>query len=155
MELSVVYDFVNESFRFENVLMPLLLVLAGCVFLFTNKFSKMFSVIFVVSASIFCMILIPQQVKNYYNTKAIYENSEYKVVEGVVTNFDPMPHSGHKNESFTIKGVKFEYSDFDESYYGFNNTKSHGGPVNEGRKFKVSYFTSKTKNIILKIEVFK
>ena len=67
------------------------------------------------------------------------KNGTYKEVEGIVENFDPMPHSGHKMESFTVKGVKFEYSDFVVSS-GFNNTKSHGGPIDEGKYVRIKYY---------------
>ncbi len=40
------------------------------------------------------------------------ENGRFEVVEGLVENFDPMPSSGHKMESFSVNGVRFEYSDF-------------------------------------------
>ena len=80
-------------------------------------------------------------------TKAI-ENGTYQEVEGFVENFEPMPHGGHKNESFTVNDVKFEYSDFKISA-GFNNTKSHGGPIDEGKYVRIKYYN----DIILQIWV--
>jgi len=79
-----------------------------------------------------------------------YESGNYKMVEGVVENFDPMPASGHKMESFTVKGVKFEYSDFVVTP-GFNNAASQGGPIRGGFPVRISY----TGNTILKLEVSK
>jgi hypothetical protein len=70
------------------------------------------------------------------------KNETYKEVEGIVENFDPMPYSGHKMESFTVKGVKFEYSDFVVSA-GFNNTKSHGGPIDIGKYVRIRYYEGK------------
>ncbi len=67
------------------------------------------------------------------------KNGTYKEIEGIVENFDPMPHSGHKLESFTLNNVKFEYSDFVISP-GFNNTKSHGGPIDEGKYIRIRYY---------------
>src|SRR4051812_1503487 len=46
-----------------------------------------------------------------------------KAVTGVVSRFDPMPHSGHKYESFYVDSAYFEYSDF-QIIEGFHNTKS-------------------------------
>lgn len=77
-----------------------------------------------------------------------YENGNFKVVEGTVENFDPMPSSGHKMESFTVNGIRFEYSDF-EVTPGFNNAASRGGPIREGLKVRISYIG----NTILKLEV--
>ncbi len=42
-----------------------------------------------------------------------------------------MPYGGHQQESFTVEGVKFSYSDFSISP-SFNNTKSHGEPIRKG-----------------------
>lgn len=65
--------------------------------------------------------------------------NKYSTVSGFVTEFDPMPKEGHKNESFKVNGIKFEYSDFEISC-GFNNTKSHGGPIDEGKFVKINYY---------------
>ncbi|GHC66836.1 hypothetical protein [Ulvibacter litoralis] len=78
----------------------------------------------------------------YFSSIRAMKNGTYKEVEGIVENFDPMPHSGHKNESFTVNGVKFEYSDFGPSS-GFNNTKSHGGPIDEGKYVRINYYDGK------------
>lgn len=77
-----------------------------------------------------------------------YENGNYEVVEGLIENFDPMPSSGHKMESFTVKGIRFEYSDFVVTP-GFNNATSRGGPIREGLPVRISYIG----NTILKLEV--
>lgn len=70
------------------------------------------------------------------------KNGTYNEIEGIVENFDPMPFSGHKTESFTVNGVKFEYSDFLVSA-GFNNTKSHGGPIDKGKYVRIRYYDGK------------
>ncbi|MDF1641641.1 hypothetical protein [Thalassolituus oleivorans] len=84
------------------------------------------------------------------SVRADYIAGKFDVVEGVVENFDPMPASGHKMESFTVGGVKFEYSDFVVTP-GFNNATSKGGPIQEGMPVKISYIG----NIILKLEIAK
>ena len=70
------------------------------------------------------------------------KNNKYKEVEGYVENFDPMPYGGHKNESFTVNDVKFEYSDFTVTV-GFNNTKSHGGPIDSGKYVRIRYYNGR------------
>ena len=77
-----------------------------------------------------------------------YVKGDFKVIEGTVENFDPMPSSGHKRESFTVKGVRFEYSDFLITP-GFNNATSLGGPIKENLPVRISYIG----NTILKLEV--
>ena len=74
----------------------------------------------------------------YTECRRVMKNGTYKEVEGYVENFDPMPYSGHKNESFSVNGVFFSYSDYGPSA-GFNNTKSHGGPIDEGKYVKIRY----------------
>src|SRR5262249_10246926 len=62
-----------------------------------------------------------------------------EIVEGTVEQFHPMPYHGHSLESFTVNGVRFEYSDFDDSKPGFNHTKSHGGPIHAGMRVRIHY----------------
>lgn len=71
-----------------------------------------------------------------------------EVAEGIVTNFKPMPVSGHAMESFCVSGRCFSYSDFVISA-GFNNTASHGGPIREGLRVRVTFVG----NEIAKLEV--
>lgn len=70
------------------------------------------------------------------------------VVEGVVTDFVPMPVTGHAMEHFCVSGVCFNYSDYVMTA-GFNRTSSHGGPIREGLPIRVTYIG----NTILKLEV--
>jgi hypothetical protein len=70
------------------------------------------------------------------------------VVEGPVEDFVPMPFEGHADESFTVRGVRFFYSDYNMSST-FNNTSSHGGPVRAARYVRVHYVG----NAILKLEL--
>lgn len=48
----------------------------------------------------------------YGRAKDAFVQGQYFVVEGTVTNFHPMPYSGHQNETFSVNGVQFSYSDF-------------------------------------------
>jgi hypothetical protein len=76
-------------------------------------------------------------------------SGNYSVTEGYVENFDPAPTEGHKQESFTVNGNKFRYYDHDLSTGAFNQTRSHGGPIYEGRWVRLCY----KDGLILKIEV--
>jgi len=77
-----------------------------------------------------------------------YDTGQFEVAEGVVADFVPMPRSGHASEKFTVGAASFSYSDF-LSVPGFNNTKSHGGPLDEGVFVRVSYVG----NSIIRLEV--
>ncbi|MBD1575662.1 hypothetical protein HC723_04240 [Vibrio sp. S11_S32] len=83
-----------------------------------------------------------------YQLRSDYAEGNYEIVEGIVENFEPMPYEGHQSESFTVNGIKFKYSDFRVTS-GFNNTKSHGGPIRENLPVRISYIG----NTIIKLEV--
>lgn len=67
---------------------------------------------------------------------ADYREGRTDFVEGEVERFSPMPYEGHRNESFEIRGRRFEYSDYSLSA-GFSTTRSHGGPIREGIRVKI------------------
>ncbi|OIV41241.1 hypothetical protein [Flavobacterium johnsoniae] len=90
----------------------------------------------------------------YYKTNDLYHNAKFQT-EGFVTNFHPMPSGGHEDETFTVNGVKFEFSDFDISGFGYNNSKSHGGAIDANKYVRISYIRIKNSNQILKLEVRK
>jgi hypothetical protein len=95
------------------------------------------------------MTLSPAGVSDMYaRAKDAYVKGDYSVVEGTVANFHPMPYSGHQNETFSVNGVQFSYSDY-VVVPCFNNTASHGGPIHDGLRVRIAY----SGNCILKLEV--
>lgn len=52
-------------------------------------------------------------------------NGPLSTVEGVVTDFQPMPYEGHRDECFSIQDQRFCYSDY-ELTPGFHRSASHG-----------------------------
>lgn len=101
-------------------------------------------------------ILIP--IKSRYDLNQLqkrYKNNEFMKVEGSIRNFKPMPFEGHMNESFTVDGVSFNYTDYSNWYYGFRNTKSHGGPLDKNLYVRIGYVIEKGENVIWKIEIKK
>lgn len=84
----------------------------------------------------------------YARARETYARGDYATVEGQVSNFHPMPYSGHENEAFSVNGVQFSYSDYVVSPC-FSNTASHGGPIREGLRVRIAY----SGNCILKLEV--
>jgi hypothetical protein len=77
-------------------------------------------------------------------------NRSYQVVEGRVTNFSPLPVSGHGVESFDVDGVSFSYSDYIITS-GFNHTAANGGPIRPGLYVRVTYVD----DAILRLEIAK
>jgi hypothetical protein len=86
----------------------------------------------------------------YLHDRYTLNSGEAKYVEGVVENFVPMPYTGHADESFTVNGVTFSYSDYGVTP-GFNNTASHGGPIKQGLYVRIWYVGDD----ILKLEIKK
>lgn len=84
----------------------------------------------------------------YSRAKKDYLNGKYAVAEGTVSNFHPMPSSGHGEETFSVNGVRFSYSDY-VIVPCFNKTASHGGPMHEGLRVRIAY----SGNCILRLEV--
>jgi hypothetical protein len=67
-----------------------------------------------------------------------FEAGRYATVEGVVTDFHPMPYAGHGDECFSVNAQRFCYSDYNLAP-GFRNTASHGGPIRGGVHVRIAY----------------
>ena len=92
-----------------------------------------------------------QSVSHAYTTAArAAQDSTTSVVEGRVENFNPAPAEGHQDETFTVKGVPFAYSDYVITG-GFNQTQAHGGPIHEGLLVRIHYIPRG--NVIVKLEI--
>ncbi len=89
-------------------------------------------------------------VSDYRSAVAAMETHQASLVEGVVTNFHPMPRSGHGSDSFYVEGVRFAFSDF-VSTAGFNQTESHGGPIHAGLRVRIWH----TRGEILRLDIPK
>jgi len=77
-----------------------------------------------------------------------FQRGDYELVEGPVTDFDPMPYEGHRPECFSVQDRRFCYSDYEISP-GFHNAASHGGPIRAGLQVRIAYVG----NTILRLEV--
>jgi len=87
---------------------------------------------------------------DYRRASGAMRSNQAEVVEGMVTQFKPMPYTGHAMESFVVDGVMFKYSDYVITA-GFNNTASHGGPIREGLPVKIWHLGGE----ILRLDVKK
>jgi len=79
-----------------------------------------------------------------------YQRGEYQTVEGIVTDFKPMPYEGHQDECFSVQDQRFCYSDY-EVGPGFHHATSHGGPIRAGLPVRIAY----KDGLILRLEVPK
>jgi hypothetical protein len=76
------------------------------------------------------------------------ERTSAAKVEGVVLHFVPMPYTGHAMERFCVSTTCFAYSDYVITG-GFNNTRSHGGPIHEGLRVRIKHVD----DVIVRLEV--
>jgi hypothetical protein len=86
--------------------------------------------------------------RDYQYFKRAIEKKKYQEVEGYVENFESrtfvynlekVRNVSETIESFSVKGVHFKYSSRLETT-GFNQTKSNGGPIDEGKYVRIRYY---------------
>ena len=101
----------------------------------------------------FAAIGIPNQIMEYNSTVGAYRRGEYQTVEGYVEDFHLMPATGHDEESFTIRGVRFFYSDWVLSF-GYHNARSLGSVITgDGQHLRIGYTEyGSLGNVIVSIE---
>ena len=163
MESRVLYE-ISFAFKPEQILF----VVIPAVWLFIvsqmrkkseGGLKKFLTVLFRFGCFItlaFVAIGIPNQVMEYNSTVGAYRRGEYQTVEGYVENFHPMrgesqtvegyaenfhpmPATGPDEESFTIRGVRFFYSDWVLSF-GYHNARSLGGVITgDGQHLRIGY----------------
>jgi len=160
--LKIVYGFGNRFPRLWILFVPLIFMIAGFrTFLhYRNNARKksdlqlkvIFSLIFASLSGLFFAFVLFVNLAEYFETKRSYDQKSYKIVEGRVANYHPMPAGGHDSERFTVNDIRFEFSDYDASDYGYNNTASEGGVIRSNLYVRITYFNNGDKNVILKLE---
>ena len=78
-----------------------------------------------------------------------FRSGNAQILEGDVTDFSPMPTTGHGTESFTLNGVRFAYSNLEFHGPCFDRTILVGGPIKNGLHVRVT----RVGNCIVKLEV--
>jgi hypothetical protein len=109
---------------------------------------RVFSWVFFLFAVAWTFFTFAGTYSGYSSATNALDTGKYSVVEGPVTQFVPMPYTGHSEESFVVDGKRFSYSDFIVTS-GFHNAASHGGPIRAGLYVRVSYIG----NVILRLEI--
>lgn len=81
-----------------------------------------------------------------------YHQGDYLIVEGEVENFSPMPELGHGSESFTVEGVEFSYTWYEERY-AYHTPLVRGGVIQEnGQYVRIGYVEFDGQTHIVSIE---
>lgn len=103
-------------------------------------------------AGLLSLLVIPGMVAEYIQTREVYVHKHYKLLQGVVRNFSPMPAGGHKTEDFTVQDVPFSIANISSTTYGYNQAASEGGVLRAGLPVRITYFSRGGQNIILKLD---
>jgi hypothetical protein len=142
----VVFDITRDA-RPDNAaeawLVVALMLAASIILVLVNRrlpalFRYWFPAVFVLFSLLGVFALLFRNILRPSELAAAYRAGKCEVVEGIVTQFHPMPAIGHDVESFVVAGKRFQYSDYIMTA-GFNRTSSHGGPVREGLHVRIYY----------------
>jgi hypothetical protein len=112
-----------------------------------SRFSRYFDLGF---AILWTTLFFSLTYLGYLHHRSLAQENRCRAVEGPVEHFVPMAYGGHAQETFYVSGVRFGYSDF-EITDGFNNTSSHGGPINASSYVRICY--DPAGNVILRLEI--
>lgn len=115
---------------------------------------RYFRHVFLGFAILWTLITFGSTYSEHRRHQVLARSNSCRIVEGPVENFVPMPYGGHANESFAVANVRFEYSDFAISD-SFNNTSSHGGPIDENSYVRICYDPSGNRILRLEIRDFR
>lgn len=160
MNYRVVFDIASAGYK--SWFFPafgLLFIAVGIVLVLARKnlpgrwakrprLSAVFSFFFLGFAVLWTLASFGATYSDYSALKEAERSGNVQRVEGRVSNFQPMPPSGHAMEHFCVNADCFSYSDYVITG-GFNNTSSHGGPIREGLPVRVTFVG----NSIIKLEV--
>ncbi len=148
-DLKLIYDFADRFPRIGVMLFPLIFVAIGLIIFYSNKniksddispknnihdkkYKRVFGIFFASISGLIAILIIVTNLHEYFKTRNIYDHKQYQIVEGKVEHYHPMPEGGHDSERFDVKGIPFEFSDYDASDYGYNNTASKCGRLKNG-----------------------
>jgi len=148
MQYEVVFDISQAGFRCWWFLAPgVVFVFVGCgLVYFRHRLPvrgprwcrRVFPIGFLGFAILWTVTAFGSTYLEYVQLRRALASGTASVIEGRVEGFDPMPYTGHKDESFVVAGKRFQYSDF-EATSAFNNSKSHGGPIDDGLQVRLWY----------------
>jgi len=152
-EYLVVFDIIDEGYKYySSFVFDSLMIIAAILFLFMSRKWKPFLIIGIACVLVFILALFSDltMFMEHNTFKNLLKSGKCEVVEGKVSQFQPMPEGGHPMESFSVNSIKFSYSDFIDTN-GFNNTTLRGGPMKEGILVRIHH----SGNNILKLEIIK
>jgi hypothetical protein len=156
MDGKIIFDAATKSFPWQQLWAAAGAFAFGCVLIALKKLkwlspmSEKWGYFMIVCA----LLMAGYDPARWYTARRgqlrALASGEYEVVQGPVENFHPMAQGGSSDESFTISGQVFSYSDYDESETAtcFTQTKANGGPIQAGMLLRVKFVN----HCILQIE---
>jgi len=146
VDYETVYDLLDRGYDgWPSVIQGLLFVAIGVVlYLFRSRMRwpvqrVLFGYVWLAFSLFWTVSVAWGTVHRYHWLRQAVLSNRTDVVSGPVREFVPMPYHGHAYERFCVEEECFQYSDFDETGGGFNNTQSHGGPIKAGLPVRVTY----------------
>ncbi len=161
MNYQVVYDASQTGIDWLPIFISTIL-LSGAIIAWRGRHSPYFrgepwlAGIFLVFALIFSPCVIIGKVNEYITAQTRLHANQTAVVEGRIENFNPGVYP-NVLESFTVNGVRFEYSEF-ASTPGFHHTSIYGGPMKAGLQVRIHYTNLAGQTVhptILRLEIAK
>jgi hypothetical protein len=148
VEYKVVFDLASTGYKTWGFsLVGLALAIVGA-FLVRYRahlsmrgprvFARAFPFVFFGFATLWTLVTFGSTFAEYWSLRSAVRDGRVSMIEGTVKQFKPMPYTGHARERFCVQDTCFEYSDFIVTS-GFNNTSSHGGPIREGLRVRVTH----------------
>ncbi len=154
---KVLYDYILDPNSFslaENMLIPM----GGALLLIYIYYKdlKKYKIATIIITSIAIILSLLVGISQYIGYKEIVgqiEKGDIHIEEGVISNYKPIDTSNHGSfESFVLNGIKFTYSDY-HRIAGYHHACENGGVIcTEGQEIRLSYYTKKGLNYIVKIE---
>ena len=144
MEYTTAFDVVQSGYRQgTQAAHGLLFVAVGVGLVFLRRWipqppPKFFGQFFLGFSILWTVIAFIGTGGSYSSLSSALRDGNCGIVEGIVSDFHPMPYNGHEQEWFIVEGERFSYSDYILSA-GFNNTASHGGPIHKGLQVRIHH----------------
>ena len=142
--MNVVYDITRDGYSgWVGIGLGLAFMLCAAVCCVARRYFRPANLrfmpcLFIPLSCCWIILWILHTVPGHLSLRSALQRGHCAVVEGVITNFQPMPSTGHGAESFTVNGVHFSYSDFIITP-GFHRTNYRKGPVSDGLHVRIHY----------------
>jgi len=118
------------------------------------KHRRYYIIVLILSAGITFYKLFSNQVIFFLSIieyRSAYKNGFYQIVEGTVSNYNPMPLRAEENdkENFEIDGIHFSISNQSRTAE-YSKTKKNSSPIQDGVYIRLYYIENKIIKLLVK-----